>query len=363
MLSVFNKLALKGLLHLDPEITHRLSIVALKSGLLSFLPTQEDSRLKINVAGIPFTNPLGMAAGYDKNAEVPIELLKLGFGFVEIGTITPNPQAGNKCPRVFRLSKDKAIINKLGFNNEGYNAVFLRLSKIKPISPIGINIGANKDSKDFILDYVLGIRLFFTLASYFTINISSPNTPGLRNLQKKENLEILLTHIMQTREEEKIKTGKFVPIFLKISPDLSEEELDDIAFTVISHKVEGLIISNTTIYREGLQESSYIQGKDGGLSGSPLFQRSTIILAKMRQRVGSKIAIIGTGGISSTKDALDKIMAGANLIQIYSSMIYEGISLPTRIIKGLSNFLNNENEKNFENIRGSSTEYWAKKTV
>ncbi|XCD43086.1 quinone-dependent dihydroorotate dehydrogenase [Candidatus Liberibacter asiaticus] len=362
MLSILHKLALRGLTHLDPEIAHHLSIVALKSGLLSFFPVHSDPRLNTKVAGISLSNPLGMAAGYDKNAEVPIELLKLGFGFVEIGTVTPHPQAGNPRPRVFRLTKDRAIINKLGFNNAGYHTVFSRLSKIQPTSPIGINLGATKDSKDFILDYVSGIRLFFTIASYFTINISSPNTPGLRSLQKKKNLERLLIHVMQTREEEKIKTGKFVPIFLKISPDLSEEELDDIAVEVLSHKVEGIIVSNTTLSRKGVQCSDNHE-QDGGLSGSPLFLKSTIALAKIRQRVGPKIAIIGTGGISSTKDALDKIMAGANLIQLYSAMIYEGISLPKRIIQGLSDFLNKENEVNFENIRGSYTEYWAKKEV
>ncbi|QTP63998.1 quinone-dependent dihydroorotate dehydrogenase [Candidatus Liberibacter africanus] len=360
MLSVIHKLALRGLLNVDPEIAHRLSIIALKSGILSFFPLQNDFRLNTKVANISFPNPLGMAAGYDKNAEVPIELFKLGFGFVEIGTITPNPQKGNQCPRVFRLAKDRAIINKLGFNNEGYHAVFSRLSTIKPTFPIGINLGANKDSKNFILDYVSGIRLFSTIASYFTINISSPNTPGLRDMQKKQNIEMLLTHVMQARKEEKIKTGKSVPIFLKISPDLSEKELDDIASAVISHKVEGIVVSNTTLDRKGLQDS-HLQEKGGGLSGPPLFQKSTIILAKIRQRIGPKTAIIGTGGISSTKDALEKIMAGANLIQLYSAMIYEGASLPKRIIKGLSDFLTKENEVNFENIRGSRTEYWAKK--
>ncbi|MFT4325549.1 quinone-dependent dihydroorotate dehydrogenase [Candidatus Liberibacter solanacearum] len=362
LLNTLHKLALRNLLFLDPEIAHRLSIIALKSGLLSFFPIHSDFRLNTKVAGISFPNPLGMAAGYDKNAEVPMELLKLGFGFVEVGTITPNPQDGNPPPRVFRLIKDQAIINQLGFNNEGSYAAFSRLSKMQTSSPIGVNIGANKDSKDFIMDYVYGIRQFFTIASYFTINISSPNTPGLRHLQKRQNLEKLLTRVMQTREEEIIKTGKSVPIFLKISPDLSEEELDDIATEAISHKVEGLVVSNTTLSREGLQDSLNKE-KIGGLSGSPLFLKSTIILAKMRQRVGSKMVIIGTGGVSSTEDALEKIMAGANLIQLYSAMVYGGISLPKSIIKGFSHFLDKEKKKSLEDIRGSRTEYWAKKEV
>ncbi|MBY7648994.1 MAG: dihydroorotate dehydrogenase (quinone) [Candidatus Liberibacter europaeus] len=360
MLNIFPKLAYRSLLLLDPEIAHNLSIVGLKSGLFSSY-VKNDPRLKVEVNGISFPNPLGMAAGYDKNAKVPIELMKIGFGFVEIGTITPNPQEGNPRPRIFRLINDKAIINQLGFNNTGYHVAFSRLAKIKKIAPIGINIGANKNSNDFVSDYVSGIRQFFTLASYFSINISSPNTPGLRNLQTGKNLERLLSNVMQTREEEREKTGKSVPIFLKISPDLSEKELDDIAKEVLSHNIEGLIISNTTVSREGLRYPVNY-AKTGGLSGSPLFSKSTKILAKMRRRVGPNMTIIGCGGISSTQDAIEKIMAGANIIQLYSAMIYEGISLPNRIIRGLSCFLDRENTS-LDSIRSTRTDHWANQEI
>ncbi|MBA5724094.1 quinone-dependent dihydroorotate dehydrogenase [Candidatus Liberibacter sp.] len=362
MKSLFKKIAHQGLSLLNPEAAHRLSIRALQSGLFSAFPAHKDTRLNVKIAGINFSNPLGMAAGYDKNAEVPVELLKLGFGFVEIGTLTPKPQEGNPRPRIFRLIEDQAIINHLGFNNAGHCAAFSRLSTIKKTAPIGINIGANKDSKDFVSDYVSGIHRFFTLASYFCINISSPNTPSLRNLQMKENLGRLLSHVLQAREEERIETGKFVPIFLKISPDLLEQELDDIASEILSHKIEGLTISNTTLSREGLK-NQIEHKKNGGLSGSPLFLKSTAILAKMRQRVGPNIAIIGLGGISSTEDVLEKIMAGANIVQLYTAMIYDGISLPKRILKGLSDFLDKEKKSSLEEIRGIRTEYWAKKDV
>ncbi|EMS36719.1 quinone-dependent dihydroorotate dehydrogenase [Candidatus Liberibacter americanus] len=361
MLNIVKNITWRSLLLLDPEAAHRLSILALKSGLLSSLSVKNDPNLSVKVAGISFPNPLGMAAGYDKNAEVPLELLKIGFGFVEIGTVTPNPQSGNPRPRIFRLMNEKAIINQLGFNNKGHNEIFTSLCKIKKTAPIGVNIGANKDSKNFILDYVSGIHKFFKIASYFSINISSPNTPGLRNLQKRLNLKNLLTNIMQARKEESKKTSKLVPVFLKISPDLSEEELDIIANEALSQQIEGIIIANTTLSRENLKNPMNYT-KNGGLSGLPLFTKSTIILAKMRKRVGQNMAIIGTGGISSTEDAIEKIMAGANLIQLYTAMIYEGILLPKRIIKGLSNFLNKE-KTNLEDIRGTRIEYWANKAI
>ncbi|AHA27446.1 Dihydroorotate dehydrogenase [Candidatus Liberibacter americanus str. Sao Paulo] len=330
MLNIVKNITWRSLLLLDPEAAHRLSILALKSGLLSSLSVKNDPNLSVKVAGISFPNPLGMAAGYDKNAEVPLELLKIGFGFVEIGTVTPNPQSGNPRPRIFRLMNEKAIINQLGFNNKGHNEIFTSLCKIKKTAPIGVNIGANKDSKNFILDYVSGIHKFFKIASYFSINISSPNTPGLRNLQKRLNLKNLLTNIMQANE-------------------------------ALSQQIEGIIIANTTLSRENLKNPMNYT-KNGGLSGLPLFTKSTIILAKMRKRVGQNMAIIGTGGISSTEDAIEKIMAGANLIQLYTAMIYEGILLPKRIIKGLSNFLNKE-KTNLEDIRGTRIEYWANKAI
>ncbi|AGA64141.1 Dihydroorotate dehydrogenase [Liberibacter crescens BT-1] len=362
MINFFKKKAYQSLFLLDPEVAHDLSILALKSGLTFTCSSNNDTRLNLTVAGINFPNPLGIAAGFDKNAEVPLQLLNLGFGFVEVGTLTPKPQYGNPRPRVFRLVKERAIINRLGFNNKGYDTAFLKLSKIKATSLIGINIGANKNSTDRIADYTLGIHRFYSVATYFTINISSPNTTDLRKLQERENLSKLLSSILKARHEEIEKTGKNIPIFLKISPDLTERELDDIAAEAIAYSIDGFIISNTTLSYDDLK-NKVSSDTSGGLSGSPLFQKSTTVLAKMRKRVGPDMVIIGVGGISSAEDAIEKIKAGADLLQLYSAMIYEGPTLPQRILKALSLFLEKNKILHLREIRDSTTEYWSQKNL
>ena len=266
--------ARSALFTLDPETAHGLSISALKSGLVPGCRADRDPRLAVTVAGLTFPNPVGMAAGYDKNAEVPNELIRLGFGFAEIGTLTPKPQQGNPKPRIFRLVKDHAVINRLGFNNHGHDAAHARISGRRMQGLLGVNIGANKDSDDRVGDYVAGISRFADVADYFTVNISSPNTPGLRNLQTREALSDLLGRVLAERDQK----SKRIPVFLKIAPDLTEPDLDDIAAECLAHRLDGVIVSNTTLSRTGLSADPKTR-EAGGLSGRPVFERSTIVLA------------------------------------------------------------------------------------
>ncbi|TCU31777.1 quinone-dependent dihydroorotate dehydrogenase [Rhizobium azibense] len=362
MIGAFRHAARRGLFLFDPETAHGMSIAALRSGLVPACRISPDPRLVQTVAGLTFENPLGMAAGYDKNAEVPEALLKLGFGFTEIGTVTPKPQSGNPRPRIFRLVDDEAVINRLGFNNEGHDAAFRRLSAIRGKGIIGVNIGANKDSEDRIADYVTGIRRFYSVARYFTANISSPNTPGLRDLQARESLAALLSAVLAARDEEAARSGRKIPVFLKIAPDLTEEGMDDIAAEALSHGLEGLIVSNTTLARHGLKDQR--QAKEaGGLSGKPLFDKSTAVLAKMRKRVGAALPIVGVGGVSSAETALEKIRAGADLVQLYSGMVYEGPGLPGEIVRGLSKLLDREQVKSIRQLRDTRVDHWATRNV
>lgn len=362
MIDVFQSLARRGLFLLDPEAAHGLSIKGLKTGLVPACAAPADPRLAQTVAGLAFVNPIGLAAGYDKNAEVPEALLRLGFGFTEIGTVTPKLQAGNDKPRIFRLVEDEAVINRLGFNNEGHHAALQRLKACDRKAMIGVNIGANKDSADRIADYVTGIRTFYGVARYFTANISSPNTPGLRDLQARESLSALLSAVLAARDDEATRAGVRVPVFLKIAPDLTEEGMDDIAAVALAHPLDGLIVSNTTLSRDGLKDQQQAK-ESGGLSGKPLFEKSTIVLAKMRKRVGADLPIIGVGGVSSAETAAEKIRAGANLVQLYSCMVYEGPSLPGRIVRGLSQLCDREKLASISDIRGSRTDYWAGKNA
>lgn len=355
-------LARKGLFLFDPEAAHGLSIAALKSGLVPSCRLRPDARLHQTIAGLDFANPLGMAAGYDKNAEVPEALIRLGFGFTEIGTVTPKPQSGNPKPRIFRLTADEAVINRLGFNNEGHAAALQRLKNCSRQSLIGVNIGANKDSEDRIADYVAGIRAFYDVAHYFTANVSSPNTPGLRDLQARESLAALLSAVLSARAEQSERTGRRVPVFLKVAPDLTEEGLDDIADVALAHDLDGLIVSNTTLSRDGLTDRVNA-AEAGGLSGKPLFEKSTIVLAKMRKRVGEALPIIGVGGVSSAETAAEKIRAGADLVQLYSCMVYAGPGLPASIIRGLSELCDREGLASIRDIRGSRNAYWTDRKI
>lgn len=358
MINSFKRFARPGLFLFDAETAHSLSIAGLKSSLMPKRAMAQDPRLVQTVAGLRFPNPLGMAAGYDKNAEVPDELLGLGFGFAEVGTLTPKPQGGNDKPRIFRLVQDEGVINRLGFNNEGHAAALARLNERqgKP-GVVGVNIGANKDSTDRVADYVAGIRSFYGVASYFTANISSPNTPGLRDLQAKDSLAELLDAVLSARADEAAKAGRRVPVFLKIAPDLTEEGMDDIAEVVLARDLDGLIVSNTTLSRDGLTDLRFA-GEAGGLSGKPLFVKSTMVLAGMRHRVGKDLPIIGVGGVSSAETALEKIRAGADLVQLYSCMVYEGPSLPSTIVKGLSKALDEQGLSSLHELRDSGVDRW-----
>jgi dihydroorotate dehydrogenase len=358
MTAMIDALGRKLLFPLDPETAHGLSIRALATGLPLARPRRPLPALRVEAAGLAFPNPIGMAAGYDKNGEVPDALLSLGFGFAEVGTVTPLPQAGNARPRVFRLAQANAVVNRLGFNNEGHERMLGRLQARKRHSGIvGVNIGANKDSADRIADYEQGVRRFAALASYLTVNISSPNTPGLRKMQAREILSELLARIVSVRDEDAAR-NRPVPLFLKIAPDLDETELDAIAAELLDKRIDGLIVSNTTLSRAGVSTLPNA-AQAGGLSGRPLFERSTIMLARMRKRLGATFPIIGVGGVDSVETAIEKIRAGADLVQLYTGMIYAGPSLPGRIVTGMGRFVLAEGLSSIADIRDSHLSRWA----
>ncbi|MHC5654431.1 quinone-dependent dihydroorotate dehydrogenase [Stappia sp. ICDLI1TA098] len=353
-------IARRALFTLDAETAHGLTIKALASGLAPSCAAASDPRLAVTVAGIDFPNPLGMAAGFDKNGEVPDALLGLGFGFTEVGTVTPLPQSGNPRPRVFRLVEDNGVVNRLGFNNEGHAALRGRLdARAGRGGIVGVNVGANKDAADRIADYVAGIETFADRATYFTVNISSPNTPGLRDLQARDALHELLSRVMDAREKAAARVGRTVPVFLKIAPDVEEAGLDDIASEVITAELDGLIVSNTTLSRAGLSDAKGA-AETGGLSGRPLFRRATIALARMRLRVGPRLPIIGVGGIDSGESAWTKITAGANLLQLYTGLVYEGPDLVGRILTHLANSLDRHALSGLEAASGRNAEAWAR---
>lgn len=317
---------------IDPEEAHRLALNALK--LLPGSRGRDDMRLRVTVAGLEFPNPLGIAAGFDKNADVPDAVLGLGFGFAEVGTITPRPQPGNPRPRVFRLPASEGVINRLGFNNDGFERALARLKARRTKGGIvGVNVGANKDSTDRAADYVKGIATFADLASYFVVNISSPNTPGLRDLQASDALHDLLARVMEAREQAAVKHGRR-PVFLKISPDLSLAELDDVIAAVRKHPVDALVVSNTTLSRPALLRGDHAE-EGGGLSGKPLFPLSTLMLKETYRRVGKDIPLIGVGGVDSAEAAWAKIAAGASLVQLYTGLVYKGFGLVGKIKSGL----------------------------
>jgi len=336
---------------LDPETAHRATITALKAGLYQRRRNDSNAALAIRVAGLDFPNPLGIAAGFDKNGEVPAALLALGFGFAEIGTVTPQPQAGNPRPRLFRLTRDRAVINRMGFNNDGHAVVRRRLLAHAPLAGIlGVNIGASKDTADRIGDYCAGLEAFHDLAGYLTVNVSSPNTPGLRDLQQRRALEDLTGALMKTRARLAKNTGRSIPVFLKVSPDLSAPELDDIVDVALARKLDGLIVTNTTTGRGGLLSDR--RDEPGGLSGAPLFQPSTRMLARVYRLTGGRMPLIGVGGISSADDAYAKIKAGASLIQLYTALVYQGPGLIGRILDGLSAALARDGHGSIEQAVG-----------
>lgn len=318
---------------LPAETAHRATLgLARLAGPLIVPAPLAPPPLRVRALGLEFPNPIGLAAGFDKEASVPDAMARFGFGFVECGTVTPRPQSGNPRPRLFRLSQDRAVINRMGFNNAGMEAAARNLMTRKGHGIVGINIGANKDSADRIADYAACFARLALLADYVTVNVSSPNTPGLRGLQGREELTRLLDTLLAARARH-----GFRPLLLKIAPDLDEHALDEIAEVVLASGIEGLIVSNTTIARPLLR--SRHAGETGGLSGAPLFAPSTEILRQMRARLGGKVTLVGVGGVASGADAYAKIRAGATLVQLYSALVFQGPSLVVRIRRELAECL------------------------
>jgi dihydroorotate dehydrogenase len=325
-------LALPLIRLLSPERAHRATIAALKAGLSPFPTPKDDPMLVTRVWGINFRNPVGLAAGFDKNAEVPNPMLRWGFGFVEVGTVTPRPQAGNPQPRLFRLREDEAVINRMGFNNDGIEIVRRRLAQRRKMGVLGINVGMNKDAGDAAADYVRGIEMLGKFADYIVVNVSSPNTPGLRDLQRRDQARALILATMAARNQ--VQSEKRPPLLLKIAPDLGPGDVEDLAQVALETRIDGLIVSNTTVARPDTLAHS-ARGETGGLSGKPLFEPSTKLLAELYRLTSARIPLIGVGGIASGADAYAKICAGASLVQLYTALIYRGPELVGRIKKDL----------------------------
>ena len=330
MIGLFERLAAPVLNALDPEQAHGLTVKMLKLAP-ALRSAADDKRLAMRAFKLNFPNPVGMAAGFDKHAEVPDTLLRLGFGFVEVGTITPKPQPGNPRPRVFRLTADGGIINRLGFNSQGADVALRRLAaRANAGGIVGINVGANKDSGDRAADYVWLIERFAPVASYVTVNVSSPNTPGLRNLQQAGALDDLLARVVDARERMVAQAGP-TPVLLKIAPDLTLAELDDVVGIARARRVDGMIVGNTTLSRPASLRDAVKGKKAGGLSGRPLFPLATRMLAETYVRVEDAFPLIGSGGIDSGAAALAKFRAGASLIQLYSALVFHGLGLIAEI--------------------------------
>lgn len=327
------KLALKALHQVDPELAHGLSIKALTAGLTPAPGPVTSPRLTCEIAGIALPNPVGLAAGFDKNAEALAPLSQAGFGFIEVGAATPRPQPGNPKPRLFRLTEDRAAINRFGFNNEGMEVIASRLAKRPQQAVIGLNLGANKDSEDRAADFARVLAHCGAHLDFATVNVSSPNTEKLRDLQGKAALSALLHGVIETRDG----LERRVPVFLKIAPDLDRAGIEDIAAVAVETGIDGVIATNTTLSREGLQSGHRDQA--GGLSGAPLFEKSTRVLAQLSELLDGKLPLIGVGGISDAQQTYAKICAGASAVQLYTAMVYGGLSLGAEIAQGLDRLL------------------------
>lgn len=357
----------KPLFCIDPELAHNASLHALRFGGAAYgrmFNTPPPFNLQRDILGLSFPNPIGLAAGYDKNASVVDPLFSLGFGFVEVGSLTPKPQSGNPKPRLFRLPKDEAIINRMGFNNDGHKVALGRLRKFRaqhgetPI--VAVNIGANKQSPDFVKDYQTGLECFWKEASYFVANISSPNTPGLRDLQASKALRDLLDQLGETIKAQSDITGFSRPVVLKVAPDLDENQIQEIAELLIHSKISGLSVGNTTLSRTGLQSKT---DEAGGLSGRPLFDRSTRVLARFRTLLGSDFPIIGVGGIHDFQSAWEKLSAGADLIQLYSALVYNGPQMIKNLSQEIASYMANRNIKSLGAVVGTTTKHWAQQPL
>jgi dihydroorotate dehydrogenase len=348
---------------LPAEAAHALTISALEAGwgrfVLNPIAREPDPPiLAQRLWGLDFPNPVGLAAGYDKDARVIDAMRSFGFGFAEVGTVTPRPQPGNPKPRIFRLEQDRAIVNRMGFNSSGLDAVVSRLSQRSHTGVVGVNLGKNRDSSDAAADYIEGIRRTAELADYIVVNISSPNTPGLRDLQRRDSLEVLLTRLLQTRED----SGTRVPLLVKIAPDLTWAECEDIASVVLSVGIDGIIASNTTVERPAGLVGRHAR-QPGGLSGRPLFARSTELLADMYRLTEGKLPLIGVGGIASAADAYEKLRAGACLIQFYTALVFAGPSLVAEIKQGLAELLRADGFGSISDAIGTACERGAVRPI
>ena len=339
------------LFKLDPETTHDLAIKSLKFNYLprKMFEVEDEQILNIELLGKNFPNPIGLAAGFDKSGEVYNSLLKFGFGFIEIGTVTPLKQFGNPKPRIFRLEDDSALINRLGFNNDGIEIIKNRIKSEKKKGVVGINIGPNKNTKDQKNDFCLGLKNFFDIADYITVNISSPNTEGLRDFHDQEKLEDLLLALNKIKSENKIN----IPLLLKISPDIKDNQISEIADTAIKNDISGIILTNTTNSNKDKLISDF-KKEEGGLSGEPLQQISTNMIKKFYKQLNGKIPIIGVGGVNSGKSAYEKIIAGASLLQLYTGLVYKGPSIVKDIKKELIQILKVEGLNNIKDAIGKN---------
>ncbi len=349
---LIERLGLRALHRLDPELSHTLALKALKAGLAPLPGPVTSPRLACTLAGLSLPNPVGLAAGFDKNAEAVAPLMRAGFGFIELGAATPRPQPGNPRPRLFRLPEDKAVINRFGFNNDGAEAIARRLARRPSGIPVGLNLGANKDSPDRAADYARVLETCGPFIDFATVNVSSPNTERLRELQGRAALSALLAGVMAARAA----LPRPVPVFLKISPDLDERELEEIAEVASEGGIDAIIATNTTLSRQGLRSAGAQEA--GGLSGAPLFARSTRVLARLSMLTGGKMPLIGVGGVGSAEEALAKIRAGASAVQLYTAMVFEGLSLAARIARDLDAALEREGLANISQAVGTERERW-----
>lgn len=352
-MNLVERIGLTALHRLDPETAHQLAIAVLRSGLAPLDPPVTSDALRLSLAGLDLPNPTGLAAGFDKNATALPALARSGFGFVEVGGVTPQPQPGNPRPRLFRLPEDQAVINRFGLNSDGMEAVAPRLANRPKGKIVGLNLGANKDSDDRAMDYKRLVEHCGPHLDYATVNVSSPNTEKLRDLQGKAALAALLDGVMESRA----RLPKTIPIFLKIAPDLSLNELDDIAATALEAGVDAIVATNTTVSRTGLQSPHRDQA--GGLSGAPLFEASTRVLAHLYRSTNAAVPLIGVGGVDSAETAYAKIRAGASALQLYSALIYKGFSLVDEINRGLEALLAKDGFDNVTQATGAGNKDWT----
>ena len=341
--------------YMPPEFSHQIAVFLLARNLLYFKKEQDDPRLATSIAGMDLSNPIGLAAGFDKNGEAIRSVIRIGFGFVEIGSVTPLPQFGNKKPRLYRLTEDIAVINRMGFNNLGYEKILRKLKENNKFDvPLGINLGANKNSENKINDYVLGVNKFAKQTDYITINISSPNTPGLRSFHELKSLSLLLNEIISNRGA-LCEAIKLTPIFLKISPDLDARQFEELINLSLDKDIQGLIISNTTIKRPASLKSKF-KSQEGGLSGKPLMQLSTKLLAEAYKLSKGKLCLIGAGGISSGEDAYAKICAGASAVQLYTAFSFFGPELIKKIKNDIIVAMDNDGVSSIAEAVGSKVD-------